>query len=168
MLRSWREMRDARRKGRRDGRAGVPAVRDEAIPFDLREILARAEEQVHQFVQRWKRDDGALTVELTDLEQRTANASERLAEAEARRDAAREDHERRQAEEDERLARLQAKLEDLPTADAPEIRFGEPDPEPSIPLVPIGGGAQAATVIPHPSAPARETDRPVPERETLG
>jgi hypothetical protein len=38
MLRSWRELRDARRKGRRDGRAGVPGTGQDALPFDRRYI----------------------------------------------------------------------------------------------------------------------------------
>ena len=149
MVGSWRELRDARRKGRRDGRAGVPAIADEATPFDLREIVARAEERVHQIVQRWRRDDGELALELTDLEQRTVDAGERLAEAEARRDAARADHELHRVDEDARLARLQAQLEELPSTDAPETRFEEPALEPIPALVPIGGGSSA------PVAPAR-------------
>jgi len=139
MVGSWRELRDARRKGRRDVRAGVPTAGDEAIPFDLREILARADERVQQIVQRWTREEAARAVDVTDLEQRAADAAGRLAEAEVRRDAMREDHLRRSAEEDARLARLQAQLEELPTGDAPEVGFDEPEPQ--LALVPIGGGS---------------------------
>lgn len=161
MLRSWREVRAARRKGRRDGRAGVPAPREPAIPFELREILARAESRVHELVRRWRRDDEAAQAELAEAERHAAEAAERLAEAEARRDAARADHERRQAEEGQRLSRLQAHLEELPSADAPEIRLPDPDPDPLRPAS-IGGGAQAAAV-PHPAVSTPEPERPVAE-----
>jgi len=156
MVGSWRELRDARRKGRRDGRAGVPAPEDEAIPFDLREMLARSEERAHQLVQRWRRDDAALEVELAELQQRTADAAERLAGAEARRDVAREDHERRRVDEDARLARLQAQLEELPSADAPDVRFEEPEVGAPA-LVPIGGGSPAPPAPPR-LAVAHEPD----------
>jgi len=49
----WRrELRGARRKGRRDGRAGVPGRDDVALPFDLREILARGQEQTERVIAR--------------------------------------------------------------------------------------------------------------------
>lgn len=124
MLRSWREVRAARRKGRRDGRAGVPAPRDEAIPFELREILARADGQVEELHQRWRREDAALAAELAEAERNVEEAAERLSRAEARRDAELEEHERRSAEEEERLSHLQAQLAELPTLGGPDVRLG--------------------------------------------
>ncbi len=134
MLRSWREVRRARRKGRRDGRAGVPAPRDEAIPFELREILARTDAQVQALVGRWRRDDGALALELDEAERDVAEAEDRLAEAEARLAEARADHERRRTEEDGRLARLQAQLSEVAT-EAPRPRPGILVPDPPAPVV---------------------------------
>ena len=145
MYRSWRETRDARRKGRRDGKAGVPAVDQEALPFDLREILARAEESVHAIVQRWRRDDRALEAELSDLEQQAVDADARLADAEMQRDAALAEHERRKADEDERLVRLQEQLEELPVPETPTFEIDEPAvPTPVAPLPPAPAPAVAA------------------------
>ena len=112
---SWRrELRDARRKGRRDGRAGVPGADDVALPFDLREILARGQEQTERVVARSRDRDQQLGAELDDLTQRAVDAEARLAEAERQRDAAQADHERRTADDDDRLGRLQTQLEELP------------------------------------------------------
>lgn len=88
MLRSWREVRDARHKGRRDGRAGVPAVDQDALPFSLREIIARADGRLHGSILRWTNDKRAVEGELTELTQVTASAEARLADAEIRHDAA--------------------------------------------------------------------------------
>jgi hypothetical protein len=137
MLRSWREVRAARRKGRRDGRAGVPALRDEAIPFELREILARAEGRVQELVRRWRRDDAELEVEIAEAERDAADAAERLAEAEARCAAARADHERQQAEEDVHLERLRAQLAELSAAASDPRPPGlAPDPLAAVDLAP--------------------------------
>lgn len=158
MLRSWRGLRRARRAGRRDGKAGIPAPGDDAIPFALREIASQAEEQVHAAVERWMREDRALEVQLADLEADIGEAGARVAAAEQRLEAARADHERRLAEEDGRLARLEAALEELPGAEAPEVRFEQPgsedveDPEtepgssPSA-LAQIGGGSAAVDPV---------------------
>jgi hypothetical protein len=116
MLRSWRELRDARRKGRRDGRAGVPGTTQDALPFDLLAIIARAQERAQRALQGWKTADRERQIELGDLEQRAVAAGVRL--VEAQRDAALAEHERRSADEDERLARLQGQLEELPAAEA--------------------------------------------------
>jgi hypothetical protein len=95
----------------------VPAVEAEALPFDLREINARAEERVHRLVQRWKLEDRSLESELGDLEQRAAAANARLADAEMQRDAALATDESRKVDEEQRLARLQEQLEELSTPD---------------------------------------------------
>jgi hypothetical protein len=79
MLRSWRELRDARRKGRRDGRAGVPGTGQDALPFDLLEIMARAQERAQRVLQRWRTLDREREIELGDLEQRSVAAGVRLA-----------------------------------------------------------------------------------------
>ena len=60
MLRSWRELRSARRRGRRDGKAGVPTLEQDALPFDLREILARSQERAHAALRSWTQADRAL------------------------------------------------------------------------------------------------------------
>jgi len=140
---SWRrELRDARRKGRRDGRAGVPGANDVALPFDLREILARGQEQSERVLARWRDQDQRLEAELDDLTQRAAEAETRLAEAERQRDAAQADHERRTEEDDERLGRLQTQLEELPTSEAAAFDLDEPEQYAPLSLVaPITGGA---------------------------
>jgi hypothetical protein len=142
---SWRrELRDARRKGRRDGRAGVPGANDVALPFDLREILARGQEQSERVLARWRDQDQRLEAELDDLTQRAAEAETRLAEAERQRDAAQADHERRTEEDDERLGRLQTQLEELPASEIPAIEPDELERQAPLTLVaPITGGAQS-------------------------
>jgi hypothetical protein len=142
---SWRrELRDARRKGRRDGRAGVPGADDVALPFDLREILARGQEQTERVVARSRDRDQQLGAELDDLTQRAVDAEARLAEAERQRDAAQADHERRTAEDDDRLGRLQTQLEELPASEIPVIESDEPERQAPLTLVaPIAGGAPA-------------------------
>lgn len=158
MLRSRRELRRARRAGRRDGKAGIPAPDDDAIPFAPREIMSRAEEQVHAAVERWRREDRALAVQLADLEPGIEEAAARVAAAEQRLETETADHERRVTEEDARLSRLQASLEELPAADAPEVRFEQPgsedeeDPETepgssSSGLAQIGGGSAAVDPV---------------------
>jgi len=82
MLRSGRELRDARRKGRRDGRAGVPGTGQDALPFDLLEITARAQERAQRVLQRWRTLDRERQIELGDRDQRAVAAGVRLAEAE--------------------------------------------------------------------------------------
>ena len=119
----WRrELRDARRKGRRDGRAGVPGRDDVALPFDLREILARGQEQTERVVARSRDRDQQLGAELDDLTQRAVDAEARLAEAERQRDSAQADHERRTVDDDDRLGRLQTQLEELPASEIPADR----------------------------------------------
>ncbi|MCI0634875.1 MAG: hypothetical protein L0206_13295 [Actinobacteria bacterium] len=113
MLRFWRELRDAKRKGRRDGRAGVPGVEQDTLPFDLLEIQARAQERAELVLSRWRGRERQLGSELDDLTRRAVEAEARLAAAEQHRDAAQAEHERRTIDEDERLARLQTQLEDL-------------------------------------------------------
>jgi hypothetical protein len=159
MLRSWRELRDARRKGRRDGRAGVPGTGQDALPFDLLGIMARAQERAQRALQRWRTLDRERQRELADREQRAVAAAARLAEAEAQRDDALAEHERHSAQEQERLARLQARLEELPAeAEAPSFAPGEPELPAPVPLVaPIAGGS--------PSHPALVRSEPPPERE---
>jgi len=155
MTRSWRELRDARRKGKRDGKAGVPAIDDDALPFDLREILARAEERVQRLVQSWRQDDRGLEVELADLGQRGVAADARLADAEMQRDAALATDEARKADEDEHLARLQEQLEELPTADAPAFSFAEPElPAPMPPVRTAGAATPRPELVPQEPAPA--------------
>ncbi len=149
MLREWRELHDARRRGKRDGRAGVPAVDQDALPFDLREILARADQRLHEVVQRWRQADRALEAEQVGLEQRAPATALAVSELEARRATALDDDRVRTAEEDERLERLQARLEELPTADAPAA----PAPAP----VPIAGAAATPALTP---APEPEPDAP--------
>jgi hypothetical protein len=151
MLRSWLELRDARRKGRRDGRAGVPSLDQDALPFSLREILARADGRVHRLVLRWTHNARALEAELADLTQRTASAEARLADAEMQHGAALAEHERRRQEEDERLAALQGRLEDLPSAEPVSLELEEP-PLPALELSPI---ANASPRIETSSAPER-------------
>jgi len=161
MLRSWREVRAARRKGRRDGRAGVPALRDEAIPFELREILARAEGRVQELVRQWRRDDAELEVEIAEAERDAADAAERLAEAEARCAAARADHERQQAGEDVHLERLRAQLAELSAAASDPRPSGlAPDPlaavdlaPPIEPAEPAEGASDLASPVEDPADP---------------
>lgn len=148
------ELRQARRKGRRDGRAGVPARDQDSLPFDLREILAKAEGCVERLAQTWKRQDRALAVELGDLEQRAVAGAARLDDAAMQRDAALAEHERRKADEDERLTRLQEQVEALPTADTPAFRFEEPAlptasppaPPPSPRAEPVSFAAESCAV----------------------
>jgi hypothetical protein len=160
MLRSWRELRDARRKGRRDGRAGVPAVDAESLPFDLREIRARAEERVHRLVQRWKQEDRSLDAELGDLGQREVAANARLADAEMQRDAALATDESRKADEEQRLTRLQQRLEDLPTPDDTPFEIPEAR-EPELRATP------AVSSVFDPALPRVETSRLAPELPDL-
>src|SRR3990170_1651913 len=149
MLRPCRELRDAKRKGRRDGRAGVPGTGQDALPFDLLEITARAQERAQRALQRWRTVDRERQIELGDLEQRAVAAGVRLAEAETQRDDALAEHERHSAHEDERLERLQTQLEELPVAEAPAFALPEPELPAPVPLVaPIAGGAAA-----HPPPP---------------
>ena len=154
---SWRrELRDARRKGRRDGRAGVPGADDVALPFDLREILARGQEQTERMVARSRDRDLQLGAELDDLTQRAVDAEARLAEAERQRDAAQADHERRTTEDDDRLGRLQTQLEELPASEIPLIEPDEAERQAPLTLVgPITGGAPFE-VEPVPSGTAFE------------
>lgn len=158
MLRSWQELRRARWAGRRDGKAGIPAPDDHAIPFALREITSRAEEQVHAAIERWRREDGALAAQLADLEPGIGEAAARVAASEQRLETETADHERYVAEEDARLARLAVSLEELPGAEAPEVRFEQPgsedveDPETepgssSSALAQIGGGSAAMAPV---------------------
>jgi hypothetical protein len=149
MAGSWWELRQARRKGRRDGRAGVPSVDQGALPFDLREIRARAEERVERIVQSWTQQDRALATELGELEQRSVAANARLDDAEMQRDSALAEHERRTADEDERLSRLQEQIEALPTPDAPAFRLEEPALVPPAPLV----GPVVPATLPAPATP---------------
>ena len=122
---SWRrELRGARRRGRRDGRAGVPGADDVSLPFDLREILARGQEQTERMVARSRDRDQQLGAELDDLTHRAVDAEARLTEAEQQRDAAQGDHERRTADDDERLGRLQTQLEELPAGE--DLRRSSP------------------------------------------
>jgi hypothetical protein len=142
---SWRrKLRDARRKGRRDGRAGVPGADDVALPFDLREMLARGQEQTERVVARSRDRDQQLVAELDDLTQRAVDAEARLAEAERQRDAAQADHDRRTADDDDRLGRLQTQLEELPASEIPVIERDELERQAPLTLVaPIAGGAPA-------------------------
>ena len=140
---SWRrELRDARRKGRRDGRAGVPGANDVALPFDLREILARGQEQSEHVLARWRDQDQQLEAELDDLTLHAADAEARVAEAERQRDAAQVDHERRTADDDDRLGRLQTQLEEPSASEIPAIEPDELERQAPLMLVaPITGGA---------------------------
>ena len=158
MLRSGRELRDARRKGRRDGRAGVPGTGQDALPFDLLEITARAQERAQRVLQRWRTLDRERQIELGDRDQRAVAAGVRLAEAETQRDDALAEHDRHSAHEDERLERLQTQLEELPVAEAPAFALPEPELPAPVPLVaPIAGGAAAHPALVH--------TEPAPERE---
>src|SRR3990170_4373642 len=158
MLRPCRELRDAKRKGRRDGRAGVPGTGQDALPFDLLEITARAQERAQRVLQRLRTLDRERQIELGDRDQRAVAAGVRRAEAETQRDDALVEHQRRSAVEDERLARLQAQLEELPVAEAPAFALPEPElPAPVLLVAPIAGGAAA-----HPALVRTE---PAPERE---
>ena len=147
----WRrELRGARRKGRRDGRAGVPGADDVALPFDLREILARGQEQTERVVARSRDRDQQLGAELDDLTQRAIDAEARLAEAERQRDVAQADNDRRTAEDDDRLGRLQTQLEELPTSEIPVIEPDEHERQSPLTLVaPIAGGAPSEAVPVH-------------------
>lgn len=165
MLRSWRELRDARRKGRRDGRAGVPGITQEDLPFDLLEITARTQERAQRVLKSWKMQDREREIELGDREQRAIAAEVRLAEAEAQRDETLAEHERRTAEEDQRLARLQARLEELPVSEAPAFELGEPElPAPAPLLAPIAGGATAHPALVR-NEPEHELEPNVPPAE---
>lgn len=138
MFRSWREVRDARRKGRRDGRAGVPGSEQDALPFDLLEILARAQGRAERVLARWRVRDQELASELDDLTHRAADAEARLADDEERLGAAASEHQRLTQEEEQRVARLQARLEDVAVADPTAFEFDEPEmPD----VLPIAGGA---------------------------
>jgi hypothetical protein len=142
---SWRrELRDTRRKGRRDGRAGVRGANVVALPFDLREILARGQEQSERVLARWRDKDQQLEAELDDLTQRAVEAETRLAGAGRQRNAAQADHERRTADDDHRLGRLQTQLEELPASEIPTIEPDELERQAPLTLVaPITGGAQS-------------------------
>jgi hypothetical protein len=137
----------------------VPGTGQDALPFDLLEITARAQERTQRVLQRWRTLDRERQIELGDLEQRAVGAEARLAEAETQRDDALAGHERRTADEDERLARLQAQLEELPAqAEAPAFAIPEPELPAPVPLVaPIAGGA--------PTHPAMVRTEPAPGRE---
>jgi hypothetical protein len=154
MLRSWLELRDARRKGRRDGRAGVPTLDQDALPFSLREILARAGERVHRLILSWTHDARALEAELADLAHRTASAEARLADAEMQHGAALGEHERRKQDEDEHLAALQGRLEDLPTAEPVSLELDEP-PLPALETLSPIANAPPRIEISSSSAPER-------------
>lgn len=154
MLRSWRELRDARRKGQRDGRAGVPAVDQDALPFSLREILARAEERVLRLLQGWTQDVHALETELVDLTDRSSSAEARSADAEMQHDVALAEHERRTLEDDAHLAAVQGQVEDLPTADPVSLDLDE-SPLPELDELPTEKATAPAPIDPNPAAPER-------------
>jgi hypothetical protein len=111
----------------------VPALEQEALPFDLLEILARAQERARLALGNWRARDLELEPELGDLQQRAVAATLRLNQAEALRDAALEEHEGRTADENDHLARLQTTLEDTPTPEALRLTLVEPERAPREP-----------------------------------
>jgi hypothetical protein len=142
----------------------VTRAGQDALPFDLLEILARERERLEAALGRWTVRDRELEAGLGDLELGAASATFRLTEAEAQRDAALAEHERRAAEEDERLARLQAGLEEAPAAEVQAFELDEPEPPTPVPRVtPIsGGGASRRAPVALAPAPSPE-DPPTPE-----
>ena len=157
MFGSWREDRDSRRKGRRDGRVGVPAADQVAPPFDLREIHARAQQRVEEVLKPWRIRDQDLASEHADHSLRAVEAEARLKDAEERLDAATSDHERRTAQEDERLARWRAELEGATFAEPAAVAMPEVE-RPS--LVPIAGGARPRPELVRPASEAEQAAEP--------
>src|SRR5436190_8150750 len=153
MLRSWWELREARRKGRRDGRAGVPTLDQEALPFSLREVLARADERTHRLVLRWTHDEKGLVAELANLTQRSSAVEARLADAEMQHDAALAEHEGRKQDEYARLTALQERLEQLPTTEDVSLELDEPE----LPALELLGSTASAL-------PQAETSAAAPQR----
>ena len=143
MLRSWRELRSARHRGKRDGKAGVPTVDQEALPFDLRESLAQAQARVHAALRSWTQADRALEGRSAEVVLQAEAADARLADACARRDGAIAQDELRTADEQERLERLASRLEELAGPEATSAVTEASKVRTPLALVtPIAGGSE--------------------------
>jgi hypothetical protein len=157
------EVRRARRAGTKDAKAGIPTREQQEPPFELRSIAARHDARISRLVGEWRERDAALARDADRVREELAALGERVTLLNVERQRLLADHERRAASEDERLARLQAQLEEFPTPLATDADLEPPIGPPLSPPSPSALGASALAPPPASGPPPASAPPPTPD-----